>query len=129
MPLPLIWRKIVGLGRRWEIRGAIYLRSLGYRLLASPYRTRQGEIDIVAMDGDCLVFVEVKARRSDPNPEDSVTSMKQLRIARAARVYRARHRPQNEPYRFDVLAVVDPDGGTPAFRLIKDAFRISEPEP
>ena len=129
MPLPLIWSRLVGFGRRSEIRGAEYLRSLGYRLLASPFRTRQGEIDIVAEDGDCLVFVEVKARRRDPNPEDSVTSKKQRRIARAARAYRSRHSSENQPYRFDILAVIDSEGNAPRYRLIKDAFRVPEHRP
>ncbi len=123
MPLPLIWSRLVGFGRRSEIRGAEYLRSLGYRLLASPFRTRQGEIDIVAQDGDCLVFVEVKARRRDPNPEDSVTANKQRRIIRAAHAYRTRHRSGTQPYRFDILAVIEPEGSSPRYRLIKYAFR------
>ena len=126
MPLPLIWSKLVGFGRRSEIRGGEYLRSLGYRLLASSFRTPGGEIDIVARDGDCLVFVEVKARRRDANPEDAVTSSKKRRIARAARAYRTRHRLGNEPYRFDILAIVDPRGEEPRYRLIKDAFRVPE---
>ncbi len=126
MPLPLIWSRLVGFGRRSEIQGAQYLRSIGYRLLASPFRTPQGEIDIVAQDGDCLVFVEVKARRADPNPEDAVTSKKQRRIIRAARTYRMRHRVRNQPYRFDILAVIEPEGEAPRYRLIKDAFRVSE---
>ena len=129
MPLPLIWSKLIGFGRRSEIQGALYLRSLGYRLLASPFRTPRGEVDIVAQDGDCLVFVEVKARRRDSNPEDSVTSKKQRRIMRAAREYRSRHRSGNQPYRFDILAVVDPGGAAPRYRLIKDAFRIREHQP
>lgn len=126
MPLPLIWSRLIGFGRRSEIRGAQYLRSLGYRLLASPYRTPQGEIDIVAQDGDCLVFVEVKARRADPNPEDAVTSKKQRRIARAAQAYRIRHRSGNQLYRFDILAVIEAEADSPRYQLIKDAFRVPE---
>ncbi len=129
MPLPLIWSRLLGFGRRSEIRGAAYLRTLGYRLLASSFRTRQGEIDIVAQDGECLVFVEVKARGRDPHPEDSVTSKKQRRIARAARTYRSRHRSGNQPYRFDILAVIDPEGAAPRYRLIKDAFRMPDHQP
>mgnify|MGYP002642003034 CR=1 FL=1 len=135
MPMPSSWRwwsrwrrsrRLIGFGRRSEINGAAYRRSLGYRLLASPYRTPQGEIDIIAQDGDILVFVEVKARRRDPNPEDAVTLNKQRRIARAASAYRARHRLENRAYRFDILAVIDTGDEAPRYRLLKDAFRAPE---
>ncbi len=123
MPLPLLWNKIVGFGRAAEIRGSEYLRSLGYRLLRSPYRTRHGEVDIVAEDGGCLVFVEVKARHRDAHPEDSVNTRKQRRIIRAARQYRRRYRLGDRPYRFDILAIVESGDRNPRYRLIKDAFR------
>ena len=131
MPFPLTWSKLTrtkapSFGRRAEILGAQYLRSLGFLLLASPYRVVTGEIDIVALDGDCLVFVEVKARRSDPHPEDAVNLEKRRRIERAARHYRRRYPRRDLRYRFDILAVVQPAGGEPEFRLIKDAFRESE---
>ena len=109
-------------GRYAEIRGAEYLRSLGYLLLACPYRARGGEIDIVSDDAGTLVFVEVKARRRDPNPEDAVTVVKQSRIIRAARYYRRQY-PSRSTYRYDILAIVEDEMGELRFRLIKDAFR------
>jgi putative endonuclease len=112
-------------GRRAEILGCRYLRRQGYLLLASPYRASRGEIDIVARDGEFLVFVEVKARRRDPHPEDAVNPRKQKRIVAAAREYRSQNRRlAGAPYRFDVLAVVVPSGGKPEFTLYKDAFRV-----
>ena len=109
-------------GRYAEIRGAQHLRKRGYRVLACPYRDRTGEIDIVADDRGCLVFVEVKARRRDPRPEDAVTPGKQSRVVRASRSYR-RKRGWTGPYRFDILAVLEgPDGALP-YRLFRDAFR------
>jgi putative endonuclease len=115
-------------GRRAEILGAEHLRGQGYLLLASPWRAAGGEIDIVARDGDVLVFVEVKARRGDPHPEDAVNPVKESRIARAAFDYRRQHpRLAAAPYRFDILAVVAPEGSAPRFRLYKDAFRPSHP--
>ena len=127
MPFPLTWSKLTGIkapgfGRRAEILGAEHLRSLGFLLLASPYRVVTGEVDIVALDGDCLVFVEVKARRSDPHPEDAVNLEKRRRVERAARHYRGRYPRRDLRYRFDILAVVQPDGAEPEFRLIRDAF-------
>lgn len=113
-------------GRRAELLGALYLRRQGYLLLATPYRALRGEIDIVAREGEDLVFVEVKARRRDPHPEDAVTPVKQRRILEAAREFRQQHpRYAGAPYRFDVLAVVMPADGAPVFRLLKDAFRAS----
>ena len=123
MPFPLFWGWDVRFGRRAEIEGARYLRSLGYRILASPFRVRSGEIDIVADDDGCLVFVEVKARRGDPHPEDAVGGRKKRRIIAAARAYRSRYRDNPRPYRFDILAVRRPEGEEPIYRLIRDAFR------
>lgn len=109
-------------GRYAEIRGAQYLRSRGYRLLACPYRARNGEVDIVADDGGSLVFVEVKARRHDSHPEDAVTAAKRKRIVRASRSYRQQYRPE-APYRYDILAVVERTDRRLEYRLIRDAFR------
>ena len=100
-----------------------YLRARGYRILASPYRVREGEIDIVARDADCLVFVEVKARQSDEHPEDAVNSEKQRRIIRAANHYRTRHRLFDTPYRFDILTLVGSKAADSEFHMIEDAFR------
>jgi putative endonuclease len=111
-------------GRAAEIRGAAYLRSQGYLLLACPYRARGGEIDIVCEDRGTLVFVEVKARRNDEHPEDAVNVRKQSRLIHAARSYRRQHRSRI-PYRYDILAVLEAEDGELAFRLFRDAFRES----
>src|SRR5690242_1852002 len=105
MPLLDWWRKVLPFGRRSEIDGAGYLRSLGFRVIASGYRTRRGEIDLVAWEGSTLVFVEVKALHSGEPPEDAVGYEKQKRIQRAAAGYRSRYRLQEVPSRFDILAV------------------------
>ena len=116
------WRQLLSFGRRSEIEGADYLRSLGFRVVASGYRVRSGEVDLIAWDGDQLVFVEVKSRRTDAPPEDAVGFRKQQRVIRASRSYRMRYRLQCS-YRFDILAVsVRPNQKT-EFRLLRDAFR------
>ena len=122
MPLPLWLFHWLPFGRRSEIDGAVYLRGLGWKIAASGFRTRDGEIDLVAWDGDQLVFVEVKARRSAA-PEDAVGFRKWQRVARAARAYRSRYKLQDAPYRFDILAVTAASGETPRFELFRDAFR------
>ena len=116
------WRRVVPFGRRSEIDGATYLRSIGFRVIASGYRTRSGEIDLVAWDDDVLVFVEVKALHSGAPPEDAVGARKQQRVQRAAQSYIAQYRLHEAPYRFDILAVSVLRGHKPEYRLLRDAF-------
>jgi putative endonuclease len=117
------WRRVLPFGRQSEIDGATYLRSLGFRVIASSYRTRSGEIDLVAWDQDVLVFVEVKALRSDAPPENAVGFRKQQRIQRAAKSYLSQYRLFDVAYRFDILAVTVEPGARPEFRLLRDVFR------
>ena len=124
MPFPLLFHRLLSFGRKSEILGIDYLRSLGYRVVASPYRVATGEVDIIAWDGDVLVFVEVKARQSGEPGEDSVGLHKQRRIVRAAQSYISRHRLHEKPHRFDILAVNVLPGAQPEFRLLRDAFAM-----
>jgi putative endonuclease len=124
MPFPLLFHRLLSFGRRSEILAIDYLRSQGYRIVCSPFRTKTGEADIVAWDGDILVFIEVKARKNDDPPEDSVGIQKQQRVIRAAHAYIARYRLQDKPLRFDILAVTSIPGRNPEFRLLHDAFTI-----
>ena len=123
MPFPLWWTRFLSFGRRSEIEGAQYLRSCRFRVVASSYRTPAGEVDLIAWDGDELVFVEVKALKSDAPPEDNVGFRKQQRIIRAARSYIARYNLHDHPYRFDILAITAKPNLPPEFRLLRDAFR------
>jgi putative endonuclease len=126
MPFPLFLHRLLTFGRRSEIEGIDYLRKLGYRIVTTGYRTKSGEVDVIAWEGDILVFVEVKARRTPEPPEDSVGFTKQRRVIRAAQAYLSRHRLHDVPYRFDVLAVTALPGAKPEFRLLRDAFQIDE---
>lgn len=97
-------------GKRGEDAAQRYLRRRGYTVVARNYRTRSGtaEADIVAWDGDQLVFVEVKSvhdalRRA---PEERVNAQKRQHIVRAAREYTRRADVAPEKVRFDVIAVV-----------------------
>lgn len=116
------WRRVIPFGRRSEIDGAAYLRSIGFRVVASGYRTRAGEVDLIAWDRDVLVFVEVKALHSNAPPEAAVGRRKQQRVARAARSYLVQYRLNDVSYRFDILAVTVLPGAKPAFRLLRHAF-------
>jgi putative endonuclease len=94
--------------------------------VASPYRTKTGEVDIVAWDKETLVFIEVKARKNTDPPEDSIGWQKQQRIIRAAHAYITGRRLHDKPYRFDILAVTSIPGSKSEFRLLRDAF--SDPQ-
>lgn len=113
-------------GDGFEERAALWLRESGLRLLARNYRCRGGEIDIVALDGECLVFLEVR-RRSNPRfagAAASVDRRKQQRILRAAQLFLQRH-PQWSalPCRFDVVAFEPPQSAPDsAPRWIRAAF-------
>jgi len=100
------------------------LERRGYAILARRYRTRVGEIDIVAADGDTMVFVEVKARRDTRCgvPAEAVTWWKQRRIITMARFYLAVHQCQHRPARFDVVSVLAPRGAAPTVEIIRGAF-------
>ena len=99
-------------GRAIEERVADWLSGRGFVVLDRNFRTRGGEIDIVAREGDTVVFVEVRSRRAGSpwSPEASVGPRKQARLARAAAAWLRRHGGADRPCRFDVIAVrVDGD--------------------
>jgi putative endonuclease len=102
---PLTRQELGALGERHAARA---LRAKGLRLLEANFRARCGELDLIARDGDTLVFVEVRTRTEGAvlTPLDSVDARKQAQIARTARAYlRARRLP--ECYcRYDVVEVI-----------------------
>ena len=124
MPFPLLFHRLLSFGRSSEIRAIDYLRSLGYRIVTSGYWTKGGEIDVIAWEGDILVFVEVKARNNSVPPEDSVGHKKRQRIIRAAQSYLSKHHLDEAQYRFDIVAVTVLPGCRPEFRLLRDAFNM-----
>lgn len=99
------------------------LERRGYVVLARRYRTRLGEIDIIARDGDTTVFVEVKARDGERfgRGAEAVTAWKQRRITAMAVDYAARHALHDRPCRFDVVAV-DVSADPPGIEVYANAF-------
>jgi len=95
------------LGIRGEECAVAELERRGYAILARRYRTRHGEIDIVARDGETVVFVEVKAKETAEfgTAAEAVTVRKQRRVISMAVDYLARHRLHRSPCRFDVVAI------------------------
>ena len=115
------------LGFRGESLALAVLERAGYAIVATGYRTAAGEIDIIARDGACLVFVEVKARRTIERgtPAEAVTPQKQRRIIAMAHDFLARHKTDATECRFDVVAILMPSDGPPAIEHIRDAFHAS----
>ncbi|MFZ2064295.1 MAG: YraN family protein [Candidatus Binatus sp.] len=111
------------LGRRGERAAEKYLRRSGYRIVARNFRAAGAEIDIVAMDGEALVFVEVKTRRSleAGTPEEAVDERKQKQIRRAAEIFATRYRADDVTMRFDIVAV-DASGKRLEIELLRNAF-------
>ncbi len=95
------------LGRKGEAVAARFLRRAGYKIVARQRRTRPGELDLVAVDGRTIVFVEVKTRRSHGagHPAEAVDRRKQQRIASAAIAFLKGHGLLDYPARFDIVAV------------------------
>ncbi len=114
------------LGKSGEELAAGLLKKNGYRILARNYKTRLGEIDIVASDKDTLCFVEVKTRRSDKHglPQEAVTGFKQRQISKAALIYLKENNLWDKKARFDVVSVIC-SGSTPQLDLTKDAFSLN----
>jgi len=96
------------LGAEGEAAAARYLKKRGLKIIEQNYRSRLGEIDLVAQEGKRWVFVEVKTRiegEGDP-PQSAVTLYKQRRLVRLAQAYILRQRLGEVPCRFDVVSVL-----------------------
>jgi putative endonuclease len=113
-------------GKSGEDLAVAELERRGYAILARRYRTRHGEIDIVARDGETTVFVEVKARATAEfgTAAEAVTRRKQLQLGSMAAEYLARERLANVPCRFDVIAI-DGVGKCMRITLYAGAFEVA----
>lgn len=94
-------------GNKSEDLAAKYLKNLGLKILERQFKTKIGEIDLIAKDGDEIVFVEVKARKSNEfgYPEESVTPKKLEKIARVGEQYLLMKKLEQSPFRIDVVAI------------------------
>lgn len=112
------------LGQRGEDAAARYLKKLGYIIVARGQRDSIGELDLVAVDGRTVIFIEVKTRTTHDagHPADAVDEAKQERLTRLALSYMKRHDLWECKCRFDVVAVTWPDRGKPAIEHYKNAF-------
>ena len=113
------------LGVAAEDQAEVFLKKNGYRILDRNVAYKVGEVDIVAEDGETLVFVEVRSR-TDPDqvhPAATVTKKKQRQIVRTAMAYCQHHKIRDTMIRFDVVAVLGPEGEIELFRNAFEAGR------
>lgn len=108
-------------GRRGEELARVYLEDRGLRILDHNWRCRDGEIDLVALDGATVVIVEVKTRTSVAygHPFEAVGAEKLARLHRLAAAWRRDHAPRSGPWRVDVIAVLDDGVGDPTIEHLE----------
>ena len=114
-------------GQAGESAAEEYLRRKGYRILARNLRSSLGELDLVAEDGQVLVFVEVKARRTNAfgGAIHAVHHRKQEKLIQLAAQYLARHHIKDRLCRFDVVLLQGLNAAAPQIEHIQNAFEIS----
>ena len=114
------------LGQTGEALAARKLKKAGYKIIETNYRTRLGEIDIIAKEDDTIVFVEVKSRRSVRfgNPKQAVTPQKQKKISMVALYYLKATGQSTARARFDVVTVIS-NRDRPQVEIIKNAFELA----
>jgi putative endonuclease len=115
----------IALGKEGEDLACRELERLGYAIVARRYRRRGGELDIIARDGDTMVFVEVKARYGHAfgHAAEAVDFVKRRRMARLAMGYVTRHRLTNCACRFDVVSIHF-DEPRPVIEVYQNAFTV-----
>ncbi len=113
------------LGRRGEDLALEALKKLGYETISRNYRCKLGEVDLIARDGDTLVFVEIKTRRAKDTggAKEAVSQRKRRQLSKVAMHYMKAEKCLDQRARFDVVAVSLWDG-PPKVEVIKDAFEL-----
>ena len=115
------------LGAFGESLATEYLTEYGYRVLERNFSCRTGEIDIIAMQEDAVVFIEVKTRSSEKYglPSEAVSITKQGRMVKTALYYLQKNRLLDYMCRFDVIEIIVDEENNNHINLIKDAFQYS----
>ncbi len=116
----------LGLGGRGEGLAWGFLKKQGYKILEKNYRTKLGEIDVIASKKRTLVFIEIKTRRNHNFglPEEAIDWKKRRKMIRAAEIYLQSKRLENKEARFDILAITWNGEEEPHFNLLENAFEI-----
>ena len=116
------------IGKKGESVAVRYLKKQGYKIIQQNYRSKAGEIDIIARERKTLVFVEVKTRRSTSygSPKWAVTPKKQKAISMAALYYLKMTDQTHADARFDVVSILA-QGDEPRIELVRNAFDLAYP--
>ena len=114
-------------GKQSETLAVKHLKKNGFKILEKNYRTKLGEIDIIARDKDTIVFVEVKSRKSDRygTPKHAITRSKKRKISMVALYYLKTLDEKNTRARFDVVAIHSGEDRSPKIEMIKNAFELA----
>ena len=109
-------------GFQGEEYAAHFLQKQGYKIIERNWHKRYAELDIVALDGDCLVFVEVKSRFGEQfdKPEEAMTPWKIKALTRAAYMYKAAHPELPDFMRMDFVGITYKNGEVVDINLIKN---------
>jgi putative endonuclease len=115
-------------GKKSEEIAAQFLLSRGYQILERNYRTPRGELDLIASDGDTLVFVEVKARRGMRfgEPHWAVDRRKRQHLIKASLFYLSKKKIRNRCCRFDLVVIQERSDGHPQINLICNVLEADE---
>ena len=107
------------IGETYEKKAGAFLEQMGYEILAYNFRSRQGEIDIIARDEEYLVFCEVKYRsgKQSGHPSEAVDYKKQRNLSRCALYYIMKEKKEDVPCRFDVVSICGEE-----ITVLKNAF-------
>lgn len=118
-------RERLDLGRIGEDIALKKIKDLGYKKIAQNYRCPLGELDLIARDKDCLVFIEIKTRRGKSTAwaKEAVDERKRRKLSLLAMAYMKSHGLQEVRARFDVVAVCL-DEGRPQVEVIQNAFEL-----
>ena len=113
-------------GKIGEKLAVSYLQGEGYKIIERNYRTKLGEIDIIADCKGCTCFVEVRAKNSPAFglPEETILKKKQLQISKAALAYIKQFKLEDKSCRFDVVCIEGVESLMPQVRLIRNAFDL-----
>ncbi|MBP7827536.1 MAG: YraN family protein [Verrucomicrobia bacterium] len=116
-------------GKLGERAAKKYLRQHGLKFLTANFRSAHGEIDLVFRDGDCLVFVEVKARSSEnwTRPAAAVNAAKRRRLSQTALAYLRQLKNPQVKIRFDIVEVLLADGKVREVRHLPNTFPLERP--
>ncbi len=119
--------RTLGIGKKGESLAHSFLKRQGYRIIEKNFKTRLGELDIIADDNGCISFIEVRSR-SDAKfglAGESIDRRKQNRISKTALAYIKARQLEDKECRFDIVCIDGIDSAFPKISLIKNAFELA----